>query len=373
MKITEVKATVLSSPFKGHWQSALGLAKKREIVVVQVFTDEGIVGVGEAHHGSSPLSVAAVIENSFRPILIGEDPSFIEFLWEKMKRSVPYGGTLGIIGMSGIDIALWDIRGKELGTPVYKLLGAHNNKIKAYAGGLTLGWKNPEDLAREAVKYVDLEFTALKVRGGQGFEKDVKSVKAVRDAIGSNVDIMVDINTAYSYNMAVKLARELEKYEVFWLEEPLAADEVKGLSRLAAATTIPIAVGENIYTRFGYRDLIAEGAVQIVNADCTKVGGISEAKKIASIAGAWHGFFAPHILGTAIDLAANLSVLASASNAIVAEYDPNEFYPFRDELTLEPIKPNKGYLEPIEKPGLGIELNKDFLTKHPFTTGITYI
>ena len=179
-------------------------------------------------------------------------------------------------------------------------------------------------------------------------------------------------NTGYSFNVAVKALHKFEKYDVLWLEEPLSADDLQRMADLAKLTDVLIAAGENIYTRYAYRDFFAGGAVQVANADCTKVGGISEAKKIASMASAWHVFFAPHILGSAIDLAANLSVMASASNSLLAEYDPEEHYPLRDDLASEPVKAVSGYLEPSDKPGLGVDLNQAVMDKYQFMPGITY-
>lgn len=177
----------------------------------------------------------------------------------------------------------------------------------------------------------------------------------------------------YSLKTAIKVTKIIEKFDVFWFEEPLRSRSVDDYSALASAIDIPIALGENLYTIYDFREFLSRGCVDIVQPDCNKVGGISESRKIASMASAWHIKFAPHVFGSAIATAANLHVVCSASNSFIFEYDMSPYDPLRDELVKEPIKVKNGYIEVPKKPGLGIEINEEFIKKYPYIGGPCYV
>jgi len=338
--------------------------------LIEVSTDTGIRGYGEA--GDSGMGPRIV--TNLKPLVIGEDPYDVERLWDKMLRgSIRYGRKGGAIeAISGIEIALWDILGKDLSKPVYQLIGGRTKeRIRVYASALYA--RKPGELkklAAEAERYLEEGFTAMKQRFGygpgdgvKGAERNVELVKNVRDVVGYDVELMADAFMGWNLQYALKMVGKLERYELNWLEEPFMPDDVESYVRLSASTTIPISAGEDEYTRYGFKDLIEKRAVAIVQPDCTRVGGISEAKKVAAIASLYGIPCIPHIYGGVVGLAANLSLIASTLNCPIAEYNtlPN---PLRDNLVAHPIKAVKGYIEPLSTPGIGVELDGKMVERY---------
>ena len=366
MKITNVDTVLLLADIEKPFKDATFSLFSREQAIVRVFTDEGIVGIGEASQFSRAAVSATreIVEKEFRPLLLGKDPFDVEKLWEKMYlESYLYGRSgAAIIAMSGVEMSLWDIMGKALNLPVYKLLGGKcRDKIKAYATG---GFDAPTDkLAREFVGLVEEGFRAVKMKIGYDFDKDIERVKTVREAIGPDIDLMVDGNMSYTPRMAIHIARKIEKYDISWFEEPIPPDDIEGMVKIASSVDMPLAAGENNYTRYGFEDLISRRAVDIVQADVARSGGLLECKKIASMAHTAGILCAPHGFGHTVGLAANVHFVVSTPNGFMVEVDQMPD-PFRDELLSEPIEVNHGYIDILDKPGLGVELNERALQKY---------
>src|SRR5581483_6288574 len=274
----------------------------------------------------------------------------------------------------GIDIALWDIRGKALGLPLWRLLGGTKKRIRAYAGGISLGYQPPESLAEEAQGYVEQGFTALKLRLGDSVENDLARVRKVRRVLGDRVDIMVDVNTKYTYQQMLQLAPGLEECSVYWIEEPFPPDNLRDYTLLAPRTRIPLAAGENHFLRFQARQLLESEAVQILQPDVSKAGGITELKKIADLASAYRRPLAPHTSMTGLNSAATLALLATCSNALIYEADVAAVNPFRDGLTHpRPEVGRDGCIEPFDGPGLGVEVDESLFEQYPAIPGPCYM
>ncbi len=377
MKIVDIRVHLLSAPIPEpyRWRSTLGCSVKRDTVVLEVITDEGIVGYGESGHALAPTVVAEIIESTLKPELLGEDPTQVQALWKKMAVATRMQGNSGlpVQAMAGVEIALWDIVGKVAGLPIHRLFGGAAKTVPAYAGGLALGYKSPEARAEEAARLVaEHGFTALKLRVGQGVRKDTATVKAVREAVGPDVEIMVDVNGAYSRRTAYEMAHVYQEYGVFWMEEPLPYADLEGYARLAADVEINIAGGENCYLRTGFKELLDRRAVDVIQPDCNKTG-FMEAKLAADMFGAFSMPCAPHVLGTAIDTAISLHLLACIPNGLKLEFDMLPNNALSDGLLAEPFRCVEGRVKVPQGPGLGIEIDPEAFARYPFIDGPSYV
>ena len=373
MKITRVKTHLVHCPIPEHERvrSGAGLKLARQAAFVEIATDDGLSGIGPCSFGSASLDLnaaASMIDHALAPMLIGEDPFRIQHLWEK----IYYGSVVRVLGhrgigvalLSGVDIALWDLKGKAYSAPVYELLGgAFRDPVPAYASDIY--WSPPEDAARAARRYVDEGFKAVKLKVGLDFRNDVDALAAIREDVGNDVDIMVDANQCYTPHLALKVGRELERHDVLFFEEPLPIDDVDGHRFLARRLEVRIATGENMYTRWGFEPFIKGGAVHVVQADASRTGGISEARKIFDLAAAFHLHAAPHPFSDALTVAASLHLVASSPNAIILELD-RTYNPLQTELVREPLVVRDGNVELPRKPGLGVEIDWDFVADHPY-------
>jgi L-alanine-DL-glutamate epimerase-like enolase superfamily enzyme len=288
-------------------------------------------------------------------------------------------------GISGIDIALWDIAGKAAGLPVYKLLGACRDRVEAYAsGGFYQEGKGVDGVAAEAEGYRARGFKGMKMKIGRNPstgshlrhlaanaamcevepEIDVARVAAVRHALGKQAKLMVDVNCAWSPAFAIEMGRALEPYNLYWIEEPVATDDIDGSAQVAAALATPIAGYETEMGLYGFRELIARNAVDIVQCDVAWTGGFSEGKRIAAFAQAHHKMVAPHAFAGAVLLVASLHYAASIPNALALEWDQNP-NGLRDELLKESLRlESDGTVKPPERPGLGIELDRNAIDRY---------
>lgn len=378
MKIVDIRTIPLSYRCEPPYGSAGGMQAARGGLLVEIETDEGIRGIGEAGVGGG--GTRHVIEHQLRPLILGEDPLLIEGLWQKMFARTRQFGRRGIVmnAISGVDIALWDIAGKVAKLPVYKMLGACRDRVEAYAsGGFYQEGKGIDDLAGEAEGYRARGFKGMKMKIGRNpstqthlrhlagnAEKcevepgeDIARVAAVRKALGPKAKLMADVNCAWSPAMAIQMGRALEPYNLYWLEEPVATDDIDGSARVAAALATPVAGYETEIGLYGFRELIARGAVDIVQPDLAWSGGFSECRRIAAFAHAHHLMVAPHAFAGAVLLAAALHFIASIPNGLVLEFDQNP-NGLRDELLKEPFAIDRdGMIALPERPGLGIELD----------------
>lgn len=332
--------------------------------LLRIDTDAGISGIGWAHKPQT-LGMAMVAEGlleHFKPLLIGEDPFNYRRIWQRLWAPKLVGRRgLSTRFISAVDIALWDLMGVATGKSLHKLLGAAHDRVPAYiAGGYYGEGKGLGDLAAEMEANLALGAKAVKMKiGGASIADDVERVRVVRETVGGDVKLMVDANCAYSVREAINIARKLEPYDIFWFEEPLPPDDYRGHRQLAQATSIPIATGENEYTRYGFRDLIEHEAAAILNADAQVLGGITEFMNVAALAAAHDLHIAPHG-----DQEIHLHLVGAIPNGLIVEFyretvDVNRGQVFEDTLQLD----DDGWLTIPQRPGLGVTPNYDFLKR----------
>jgi L-alanine-DL-glutamate epimerase-like enolase superfamily enzyme len=342
-------------------------------IIVRVKTDEGIEGIGEAGFSAEYFpTVGPIINHQLGPMLIGRDPLDIASIWQDMLNATHMWGRRGIetYAISGIDIALWDLLGKASNQPVYRLLGASKSKVKAYYAP---SLKPTEQIVEESIAAVEQGFCAMKLRNGPSLGKGVDMVARVREAVGPDVDIMVDANMAFDRRQALTLAKELEQLDVLWLEEPILSRSltqyIDDHSWLSDRVSLKLAGGESLLTRYEYLDLLRKRTFDVLQPDCTSVGGISECKRVADMASSWNLLCVPHIAcssGTGVALAAGLHMILSCENAPMIEFDAYGG-PGWDGLLEQPLTATGGYVHAREVPGLGIEFPEGALEKYTLT------
>ncbi len=384
MKITDIEAIALVwPPPENHFWTALRPIGRVSELLVRVHTDNGLVGIGEAHGAGMPFpgiykqdadgnlqpeGASRVVVDVLKPELLGEDPLDNERLWDKMFglchypgwASKGYGRPQIMSAIAGVDIALWDLKGKATNMPVYKLLGGTKNTVPCYVtGGYYQDGKTVADLVQECETYVDMGYNAIKLKIGHvSVEEDVARVKAVRDSLGPAIDLMLDVNEGYDVPTAIRAARLMEPFGIRWLEEPVHwYDRVEGLGQVAAATSIPIASGENAAHRWDARDLIMRSGIKVMQFDCTRNSGITECLKIAGLCAMQNVRLAPHhdpqVHG---HLVAGLPVGEIVETFPTADRDPI----WEELFTIKPEIKN-GELTLLDRPGWGVELDENTL------------
>ncbi len=373
LKITGVKAyplvQTLGSMSFGFSQ---GWINTRQTTIVIISTDEGIEGVGESF--GPTRAIAEAVESYCAPMILDKDPFDNSVIWDTVYGYLRMNSQKGILieALSAIDIALWDIKGKVVGLPVYKLLGgAYRDKAHAYATGLYRpNVKNVKDaLVEEALGYKRDGFFAMKLKIGHvSPEEDLDILKAIREAVGSDIKLMVDANCAYDATEAISLAKQMEQCDVYWFEEPVPPEDIEGSIEVKNNTNIRIAGGECECTRYGFRELITRRAMDILQPDVCIAGGFTEVQKIVAMASAWNMQCIPHVWGTNVAIAAALHCYAAIPNIPgkinppepCFEYDrsPN---PLREDATYEKFVLQNSYIDIPQKPGLGVTANIDFL------------
>ncbi len=373
MKITDIRVHVLEAPLSQAFSYSRAWYSTRTAMIVEVLTADGLVGWGECY---GPARINAAVVESMKPLLVGQDAMRSEWLWHEIYARFRDHGQKGSIiqGLSGIDIALWDLKGKHLGQPIHRLMGGPiRTEVDAYATGLYRRETGQPELylAEEAAGYRDEGFKAVKLKVGYGVDEDVRVTRAVRDAIGPHLGLMIDANHAYDAVAAIRLGRRVEELDIGWFEEPVLPEDVTGHREVRAALTIPVASGECEFTRFGFRELITTRAVDIVQPDTCSAGGLSECKKIADMAAAYGIRYAPHVWGTGVALAASLQLLAvlptftpPSLNPLepMLEFDRTE-HPIRQALLTTPIEHRAGRVAIPQGPGLGIDIDRAALER----------
>lgn len=369
MKITDVRTIRLRAPLPpaGQYRSRSGLRTFRGTVLVRVETDVGIVGFGSC--SGNEAVVETIIGRALRPLLIGKDPLRINDLWGNAYLGggfVENGSkAIAAIARSGIDVALWDILGKAENLPVYELLGGKcRESVQVYATAL-YPEETPEVL-KKALAFVEKGFGAIKIKIGFDLPKDMAMVKAVRGRLGKDFTLMTDANMGYRIDAALAAAAVLEECGVAWLEEPLFVGDIDGHAFLRSRCKVPIALGENLHACSAFEEFMNRGAVDILQPDVARCGGISEAKKVAALAAAYGLPISLHTWGDAVALAASLHIACATQNSPVMELDCTA-NPLRTELLKEPLEARNGTMLPPDRPGLGIELSTDALRKYAFS------
>jgi L-alanine-DL-glutamate epimerase-like enolase superfamily enzyme len=379
VKIAAVKAYPTSFPVPPANSVTLGIGRavKRDAVVVKVTTDDGIVGWGESHHGRAPGAVAKLLETTLSQLVVGMDAADVVGIWAKIYKYQLGSHGMGAgtcLAMSGLDMALWDIRGKAAGWPLYKLLGGAAKPVPAYAGGVSLGYQDPKTLVDEARIHVEAGYKAVKLRVGDTPKRDIERVAAVRKAFGDELVILTDANTGYTVEDARRAMPGLEEHGVGWLEEPFPAHDHRSYAMAASFGSVPLAAGENHYTRFEFNRVIEDGIISILQPDLSKTGGITEALRIAALASSWKLPVHPHSSMTGLNMAASIHFLAAIDNGGYFEGDVSKGNLFRDELVSRPYElARDGTVRPLDGPGLGLDVNEDFLAKHPVIDGPGYV
>lgn len=358
MKIDHVEVINLRYEYPAALRFAYagGTCTGRLTSLILVHTDTGQVGVGSAY--SHPGLVTLIVKNQLEPLLRGQDPREVEFLWERMYAVTRWYGRKGaaMSALGGLDVAFWDLRGKALGKPVWSLLGGQRAECPAYASALL--WKAKTSLlAEEAAGHLARGFRRMKMRLGRNEDYDTEAVRAVRQAIGADNDVMVDASMRYHVALARRLGKVLEDNKVFWYEEPFQPEDLDSYADLRGTVGVRIAAGENEFGVQGFRELIRAGAVDIVQPDASRCGGISEVWRVAKMAGDAGLAFAPHTWSDAVAVTANAHVVAAMPHGLTVEMDQTG-NPFIEDLLARPLLVKDGLLQLSSQPGLGIDLNQ---------------
>ena len=369
MKITDVRTIRLRAevPTEGQVFSRSGVRNSRSATLVQVETDEGINGIGSCS-GNGEL-IEAIVAKTLKPFLMGMDPTAIDDIWDKayFRGGHKEFGTrgVGVVALSGIDVALWDILGKARGLPLYQLLGGKcRDKVPVYATALYP--EEPPKVAKRARRFAEQGFHGVKIKVGFDLDQDIRIVRKVREELGKDFVIMTDANQGYTLDVALKAADAFAECGAYWLEEPLFVEDIAGHAMLREKGKTPIAVCENLHMCYAFENFIVRGAVDFIQPDVARAGGITEIRKIAAMAAMHKVPVSFHTWGDGVALAASVHLAAALEDCIVMELDYT-YNPLRGELLREPFKVSNGYLIPPEKPGLGIELNEEALGRFAFS------
>ncbi|PLC48959.1 mandelate racemase [Pollutimonas subterranea] len=379
MKITRITAIPLSYRLPEGKTVTMGVGStlKRDAIIIRVETSEGITGYGESHPGRSPGAIVSLIHNTLAPLLQGMDATDVVGAWQRVHRMQFSSHGLGAgaaLAHSGIDMALWDIRGKAANMPLYELLGGSRRRIPAYAGGISLGFQPAAALAQEAQSYVDAGYKAVKLRLGDTVKDDIERATHVRSVLGDDIDILGDANTAYTIAQVRRVLPALADIKAGWLEEPFACNDFASYREAARITPlVPIAAGENHFTRFEFAQMLEAGAVQVWQPDLSKTGGITEGIRIAALASAFRIPLHAHSSATGLNHAATLHFLAATENAGYFEACVSRFNPFRDMFGTTFEIGTDGCVEPSSAPGLGVEVDEAIFKDFPLIDGPGYV
>ena len=359
MKITDIKTFIVGNPWK-NW------------VFVKVETDDGLTGIGEATQGLTTKPGVAHIEE-IKHLVIGEDPTQPERLWQKLHKAL-YLNTN--IGMNAIEIACWDILGKSLNTPIWKLLGGKQRPaLRVYANGWYQGPRDPAFFAERAAAVVEMGYTALKFdpfgaayRFMDAAEERLSMaiVRAVREAVGDDVDLLIEAHDRLSMSTAIRIAQQLEEFRPMWLETPVMSTDIPATIELAHAVKIPIATGERLHTLKDFTDLLASRAVDIVQPETLNIGGIARARKVAAIAESCEAFVALHQAQSPLNTAVNAHIHASIPNFLIQECFDDFLEPWSRDIMSGVPQVENGYLTPSDTPGIGVTLDEAEMAKYPY-------
>jgi D-galactarolactone cycloisomerase len=387
MKVTDVRTVLLSHslPEGKRIRSDFGVKHKFDLALVVVETDAGLTGYGEA--GGTPIVMKTIVEEHLKPLLVGEDPTRLEYLWERMYsgsrlplaqregRSMPVAQGRrgeGLCALSGVDLALWDLWGKHLNQPVYKLLGgAVRERIPCYASG---GWQVAKGAQAEMAAYRARGFRAAKMRVG-GMDRDLgeslERIAAARAGLGEGIPLMLDAHGSMTPQPAIRLARRAEAYGIAFFEEPVSPDDVSGLALVRREGGLPVAAGEQLFTRWDFRDHILAGAMDILQPDLAWVGGLTEARRVAALASVFGLTVAPHVWGSAVLFLASLHWAAALHNLHVFEYPVPPEHPLQHALVTPTVpEPGPDGCLPLPPgPGFGFQIGREAAQRYPFRPG----
>ncbi|BCP55264.1 mandelate racemase [Kaistia sp. 32K] len=376
MKIVDIKTAVVA--YHGH------------ATLVRIDTDEGIYGIGEANPDAGAAAIVGLIAE-LKHELIGEDPRNVEYCWDKLRRAHVFSGAQSgvfLIALSGIEIALWDLAAKAAGQPLYRMMGGkYRDQIRLYAdcGDGDDANGSPAGCVARAKRMVSEGFTALKfdidnlnhpakfdamnpTANAAEIRSMVERVQAVREAIGPDIDLCIDLHARYDVPTACRIAWEMEPFKLLWLEEPIPAENVDALRQVRSRSRTPICIGENLYMRWGFRETLQQQVADVIMPDVPKCGGLAESKKIANLAETYYIPFAPHLVSTPIGTMATCHTCATVPNFLVLEWHALEEREVWDSYVKLPngaksIVEN-GHIRIPDTPGIGVELDMDSVRKH---------
>ncbi|WP_163013825.1 mandelate racemase/muconate lactonizing enzyme family protein [Streptomyces sp. S1] len=381
VRIAKVEALALSASFDDLYDSPedvpdwlrypasshLVLPRRGQYAtLVKVHTEDGSVGIGECYGLPSPQVTATVVSTVLAPLLVGQDALATTAVWERLFQGQAAGGHnrgFYLEALAGIDLALWDLRGKLAGVPVHRLLGGPiREKIHCYASPVALH-ADPADSAQQALGFVEQGFRALKVKIGRGERTDRTHLTAVREAVGGDVEILTDVNCAYDLDEATRVGDVLRDLDISWYEEPLQVDDLANLGELRRRTGLTIVNGETHFTRFDLRDSLLNRAIDVFMPNVARCGGITEAMRLSALASAFHVDIAPHGVGSGVSLCAALQLCAATPNLRTYEYNrlPN---PIRESILTEAPEFRDGALYVPQGPGLGATLDDDVVDRY---------
>ncbi len=359
MKITEIRTFVVGNPWK-NW------------VFVKVFTDEGIVGVGEATAGLNTKPAEAQVQELGR-FLIGEDPLHPERLWQRMYKGLFLNNNVAI---SAIEIACWDILGKTLNAPLWKLLGGKQNpRLRVYANGWYKGSRDPGFFAEAAVRVKELGYTALKFDPfGAAYrffdaseeQLSLRLVRAVREAVGNEVDLLIEGHDRFSVSTAIRVAQQLAEFRPLWFETPVMSTDIAATVEVARHSPVPIATGERFSRLAQFLDLLSHRAVDIVQPETLAIGGVAGARKAAALAEGAEAFVALHQAQSPLNSAVNAHIHTSLPNFLIQECFDDFLLPWAHEIMHGVPRVQDGYLEASDTPGIGVELDEAAMAHYPY-------
>ena len=351
--ITTATARLADIPVEQNRTDAVQAFIKQETIFVDLTTDDGLVGMGYSYTiGTGGSSVLALLNDHLLPALPGQDARNVEALWQRLlaRTRATAVGAITSLALAAVDTALWDLRCKRAGEPLWRLAGGHRQEIPLY--DTEGGWLHlsTDDLVKSAVAARDAGWAGVKIKVGKPHPaEDVERLRAVREAVGPALHIMTDANQSQTLSSAVRLAAALEPHGPFWFEEPMPADDVSGHARLARSTTVPIAVGETLYSLGQFRQYLEAGAASVVQVDVARVGGITPWLKVAHLAEAYNVMVCPHFL-----MELHVSLAAAVPNGMYVEYIPQLRAVTRTELTVR-----DGRAVASDEPGIGIDWDHD--------------
>jgi galactonate dehydratase len=375
MKITGIEPFVVATFHKNA---------KRHWLIFKLHTDEGLFGLGEASLHDYDTQLISLLQDWVERYLKGKDPMHHEVHWTRLHQDTwARGGALGSTALSGIDIALWDLKGKILNRPIYELLGGPQRQtIRVYANGWYTNPGTPEQNADEARAVVERGFDAMKFDcfGREAYytcspseaQKAEDRVAAVREAVGPNVDILVEVHARFNVHTAIHLGQRLAPYRPFWFEEPVSPENVSEMRQVRQHVRIPIATGERLFTKFPFYELIKQEAIDILQPDICNAGGITELKKIAAIAESQHLMMAPHNTNSPIGTVASFHLAASLPNFLIQEYHAEYYQPWFFDLCPEQPRRHGNSVPLPQGPGLGITMDEDVAKSHPLLERLSW-
>lgn len=378
MRIQNVVPHILKAELDEPFAFSQGWVTHRSSVIVEVMTDEGIIGWGESlcQGLQPPEPTAAMIEYKLKPLLIGREVNDVAVLWEEMYGATRQYGQAGVAinAISGVDIALWDALGRAANLPICKLIGgAFRQSVRPYATGFyrKRSLTFPQAGVEEALRHVERGMSAMKLKIGFGLPSDLEFIFAVRDAVGPEVLLMLDANGGYNAGTARRLLMDTVDCDIYFFEEPLAPEDLQGYKALRFLTRTYIAAGEDLFGKLGFRDWIAAGALDILQPDLCACGGFTEAKKIAAMAQAYNTPVVPHVWGSGVGLAASLQFIASLpptpmairSDEMLLEFDQSN-HPFRSDLIFNGVTMENGRVNVPMAPGIGVDINREIIEEY---------